>query len=298
VKRTILLVAAIASAGLVALPIASAHVVVTANAPKTPIPADAPTSVPITFSANCAVVLAEYEAMGNTELQIIAKDPPAWLPAVGDKIPFEFSMCGTDANVRSTGNLVFTPGPLAPGLQPIQVIAMAEGESGEIAFNLTVAFLGLISIEPMAPVMVHNGTAAGELVLNITANAAGLLMFSTLAPAASGTFAGLPETQDMESPLLANTTSKIVRVPFTYTANDPANASADQVAIQVMLHAADDMSIAPEMAEITIMFEPMIHEEDHTAHEHDDPAFIPTVEPLVLLGAMGAAAVVLRRRSA
>jgi hypothetical protein len=291
------IVAAAALLSFLVAPIASAHVTVTAEPPEGTIPADAPTSVPITLSASCATVAAEYEAAGKTELQLIAEGAPEFLTIVGDQIPFTLDMCDPagPATVESTGNLVFTPGPLAPGLTPIMIKAKADGEAGEVFFNLTIAYRGSFTNASLDHFIIENGTATGELVFNVTTNANSLLMFSVLTPPAGGTL-NLPETLDVESPIPLGNDTRQVTVPIAYTAAGP-NATTDSVTVQVMLHAADDMSVPPYMAELVLDFEPaQVEEHDHDEHEHDEAAGVPGVEAVVLIGGIVAAACLARRR--
>src|SRR5688500_16976154 len=89
---------------LVAVPAAAAQVDVSAEAPPAAIDPTQTTTIPVTFSADCATVLAEYDAAGNTELQIELKEAPAFITGVGDTVPFSFDMCDpASATVESTG---------------------------------------------------------------------------------------------------------------------------------------------------------------------------------------------------
>lgn len=171
-------------AALILAPLAQAHVTITADSPSTPIPAFQETAIPVTFSANCAIVLAEYEANGNTELTITGgNNTPAWLAFTGDKIPFKTDMCDTTptsssaGNVVSTGNLYVTPGAMAPAGRTTTFSVLAENEAGEASVFLEVAAWANLTAQEFHDT-VDEGNITITVPFNITTNAALDLSFS------------------------------------------------------------------------------------------------------------------------
>jgi hypothetical protein len=307
--RSVVAVSSVVLLSLILLPGAAAQATVTATAPADPIMPGSTLTVPVTFSADCATVLTEYDASGTTELEIELKEGgPAWLTGVGDTIPFSFDMCDpTSATVESTGNLVLTAASTAPGLKPFNVEVGAKGEEGSTTVSILIAYVGSFSFESEGPeFMLDEGNGTASFVLNYTGNADSMGMIEVTGEPEFGTIEGLPPTLDLDSPLTDNLTSRRIPLEFTYHANPGANFSMDMVTLSVMAHAKDDPSLMTEPQTIMFHFMMMDHdmmghegheegEHDHSTHEHGSN--VPGFDLALVVVAALAVAFVARRRA-
>src|ERR1041385_8639885 len=118
----------LAVAALLALPAAQAHVTITATAPKDPLVPGVATVIPVTASANCAVVLTEYNAMGKTTLHWgLAPDAAKYWSAKSDDVAFDATTCDPagPATVTVKGTIAVTPSMDAPALTPLGLTVTA-----------------------------------------------------------------------------------------------------------------------------------------------------------------------------
>lgn len=242
------------------LPTASAHLTVTATAPTAPLVPGEATSIPVEFSANCAVVLAEYEVDGRSPLEVVLNPgTPAWIAGVGDKVPFTFDKCGTDGNVRGSGTIAVTPGPFAPGLQQVNLSigaknAKGAAEAGEALVPITIAYYGVLDVTtPATEIRLDNGTATLDLWLNATLNADSMAMIEVVAGPEHGTL-GIATSVNIASALAENQTQRAIPFQFTYTANPGDNFTMDSVTLRFLMHAAADPGSITPAQEITFQF--------------------------------------------
>lgn len=194
---------------LTALPPAAAHVTVSSVPPTAPIAPNQPTAIEVTLSVLCPVVLAEYAQRPTLDLALVPDadgvEPPAYLPFVGETVPFTVDMCDpASATVSTTGTVTITPTSLAPAFQDIPLQPGAVGETNEGgAFTLQVAYAW------SAKVVEANLTAGmdGTLVLEVTANADTILRLE------AGHGLEAPAEVEVASPLLAGQATRRVEVP-------------------------------------------------------------------------------------
>lgn len=297
---------------LAAVPTGAAHVTVTAETPAGPIPWGQPTAIPVTFSASCATVLAEYEVAGNTELEIVLKEgAPTWVNGTGEKIPFSFEMCdAASATVESTGNLIIVPSELAPGLQSVNITAVAKGEAGEVNIPIVVAYRGEIQGPTSSPeIELEHGNATAEITLGASLNADSFAMVEIVAEPEHGTLT-LPEGMlEVASTLADGSANRTFSFPIGYHALPGANFTMDMATIRVFLHAASDPSQQGVAQEFMVHFAMPDHEMGHMgehegegdAHDHDshdhDAASVPAIDGIVGLLGVVLAGFVLRRRN-
>jgi hypothetical protein len=223
--------ALLAVAALLA-PAAQAHVTVTATPPADPLPPGVATSIPVAASANCATVLAEYNAMGKTALHWgLAPDAAKYWSATSEDVAFDAQDCDPlgPATVTIHGTLAVTPAPDAPALTPLGLTVVTYNgdstapEGGDPAtFNVTVAYNATATLTLGAPVPSGNGTAATysvPITLSYGANAPTTLSFE--GSATTGTLA-LPAAAALDPPSFTNKTT-LTRT-FTATFTPPAGA--------------------------------------------------------------------------
>ncbi|MEA3202887.1 MAG: hypothetical protein QOI63_553 [Thermoplasmata archaeon] len=225
----------LALAALLALPAAQAHVTITAVAPKDPLVPGVAAVIPVTASANCAVVLAEYNAMGKNALHWgLAPDAAKYWSAASADVAFDGTTCDPagPATVTIMGTIAVTPSLQAPGLTPLGLTITAyngasttpEGGTPAI-FNVTVAYTANVTIAAGTPVpgAGQNGSAAATYAVPITvtysANAPSTLAFEGSATAGALAF---PAAASLDSPSFTNKTT-LTRT-FSATFTPPAGA--------------------------------------------------------------------------
>jgi hypothetical protein len=206
-RTAVLLLACLAA--LAAAPLASAHVTVTSVPPAGPIPPGQPTAVEVTLTVLCPVILAEYAEKPTLDLALVPDadgvEPPAYLPFVGETVPFTIDMCDpASASVSTTGLVTITPSAMAPAFQDIPLQPGAVGETNEGGdFTLQVAYAWSVKVVDANLTAGENGT----LVLEVTANADTLLRLD------GGHGLEVPAEVEVASPLLAGQATRRVEVP-------------------------------------------------------------------------------------
>lgn len=171
------------------VPGAAAHLTVTATGPTEPVQAGVPFVVTASARNLCAVVLAEYQALGETELTFgLAPDGPAYAQVVAAEVaPWTVAQCGTDGYATTTGTFSVILTSAAPALEPLNLTVVAYGndpstpEGGDPAIlpvEVGFAANGTLSA---AQASGDHANHAGEhamtlaLTLNYTINAPALL---------------------------------------------------------------------------------------------------------------------------
>lgn len=206
-----------ALAALLLLPVATAHVTVTATAPTAPLVVGVPTEIPVMVAASCAAVAAEYQAAGNTAFHFgLGPDTPPSL--TGNGTAFEFTATGCDpqpagddpstaAQVRIAGTVRVVASSMAPALTPLRlavVVLNGEGnpESGEAAVEVQVAPFVNHTLQAGTPVAVGTGHRV-PFTVAYQANAATLLAVTATV---DGQAIPGPAPQLLPAPYLANKT--------------------------------------------------------------------------------------------
>jgi hypothetical protein len=286
---------------LLLVPPVTAHVTVTVVAPSGRLPIGTATEITATASANCAAGVADYQAMSRDIRFGLAPDAPAWLMATGETVPMTASQCGTDGNMKNSGKVKITPGPLAPGLQEVnlKIVAYAGTENhGEATVPITIAYLGAFNIsEPQPEYELDNGSATVDLEFNATINADSMFMIEVLTPPEYGTL-NIPTSLSVASALAENKTFRVVPFQVTYQADPDANFTMDMGSVRVLMHAASDPGSITQAQDFGLMFVPDADaDHDHSTHDHgEDGGGVPGFDVAILVAGAVAAAALVRRR--
>jgi hypothetical protein len=273
------------------LPAAAAHVTVTSVPPTGPIPAGQPSVITVTLSSLCPVVAAEYAQKPALELALVpdaeGREPPAYLPFVGEVVPFTVDMCDpTTLNVETTGTITVTPSAMAPAFQDIPLQPGAIGETNEGGeFTLQVAYAWSAKVVSANLTEGQNGT----LVLEVTANADTILKLSS-------DHLHVPAEVEVASPLLTGNLTRRVEVPVMAMHGGAAQVTVSAVAKGKP--ATGPTTGSPVVLTATVL--PALNTTEHGEHaEHDhEAATKDSPAPVGALTGVGllALALAMRRR--
>jgi hypothetical protein len=195
---------------------AAAHVTIAATGPADPVAVGQEFEIEGTASANCAVVLSEYQAMGKDRLALgLSPDAPAYF--AWEEHPFDWTVAQCSTNPADQGNAIghghvhVTVGPNAPGLKLLNltIVAYSPGsttpEGGTPAtVTIRVAYYANATLTLGAPV-VKGDTTTIPVQLTYTANAATRLTLAATSDHA--TVSGLPAGEDLLPPAASNKTT-------------------------------------------------------------------------------------------
>lgn len=288
---------------LAMLPAASAHLTVTAVAPTEPLMPGVATAIPVTASASCATVAAEYQAMGETELYF-GQTPPGLsaFNTTSERVPFTMDQCQpvntsdptTSATAYSTGNLFVTPSMTAPYGSSIPFSISVFGndpttpEGGDPAvIDIRVAYYGNLSLMAQNIPEDITGPVTLQIMAHVMSNGDSTL--KVMAEPANGTVAAIAPVQ-VTAPATDGLAMRMVTIPISYT--PPAGHwHSDSIHLMATLGAQDGLSNTTATS--------MLHVHLHAAEMHDEEETSTTTSKsspgVPALLAVGVAALLARR---
>ena len=293
------LLALAAVLAFLAAPVA-AHVTVTATGPAE-VQAGVPFQVAAEVRANCAAVVGEYQAMGETELHFGLPPASAAYLVAGEasKVPWSISQCSTDpaeqGNAIGKGTFTVTVTPAAPAFTPLNLSVVAYGDDpavpeggapAVVEFRVAYYANGTLAATEAGGHGAMHGNATGHaiaLALTYVTNAESVLTVE--ATSTSGEVAAIAAVP-VTPPSFDNKTSAVANVTATFT--PPAEWTEAALTFQAFLAPkAGGAKVPVGTARLTLANDAAhagAHSE-HGEHEHTEAKASP--EPLFAFVALG-----------
>lgn len=259
------------------------------------LPAAAPLAIPFTITVECLEdvllgVAGDPAGVGSYAVEVTAAGP-TWLTAEPVTINVDTSACLTavpDLAISEGGAISVVPLASAPGMSMQTLTLDANGATAATDVQVEYVFGYDFIVDQEFPLDIGHDGANFTAIIHQFANARSMAMFEILAPAECVTVAGIPEFYVADDAELGGDNESMLPVTIRVTPRCE-EWTEDSLTFKTWNHFLDDGAMKTPDEEITWTFRAA---QDEDSESEDSPG----VGALAVLGLLGAALVVLRRR--
>lgn len=248
---------------------------ITAEEPEGPLAWDAATVLVVTATASCAEVIQESQAGPSEFTFALGEGSPPWIKETGTPVAFSEDACDSSTasgaagcspapacaasypRATFTAELSLLPTEDAPGLAPVTLVIVADGQEGQAEVPVTVAYRGTLEapLPEQSLTTGADGNASFVLSLRVATNSLSMLMLEVTESPQHGTVDEIPLTIDITPPdssamvgmpMTPNRMEQDIDIPLVF--HGPATAWASDnltVRAQLMAYADDRLTAAP-----------------------------------------------------